>query len=75
MPLSVYSRRLRVTTLPSNQPASQNTNFYPTGVKELDVSLETQTVKVTAGPELSYATVEEKIKKTGKEILSGKQID
>lgn len=46
-----------------------------TGVKELDISLETQLVKITAGPEQTLDSLREKIKKTGKEIQSEKQID
>jgi len=44
------------------------------GVKEFDVSLETQKVHVVAAPELQYDTVYETIKKTGKEIISGKEV-
>ncbi|KAF8418585.1 hypothetical protein EV426DRAFT_707712 [Tirmania nivea] len=45
------------------------------GVKEINIDLEEQTVKVTTAPECSYDTVYEKIHKTGKEIISGKQVD
>ncbi|KAJ5159202.1 uncharacterized protein N7500_008853 [Penicillium coprophilum] len=41
------------------------------GVKTFDVSLETQTVNVITEPTLSYDTVLEKIKKTGKAVNSG----
>lgn len=41
------------------------------GVKTFDVSLESQTVNVTAEPTLSYDDVLEKIKKTGKTVNSG----
>jgi len=44
-------------------------------VKEVTIDLKEQTVKVTAAPELSYDTVREKIHKTGKEIISGKEVD
>jgi len=44
------------------------------GVKEVEISLDDQTVKVTAG-DISYGDVYEKIRKTGKEILSGKEVD
>lgn len=40
------------------------------GVKSFDVSLESQTATVTADPSLDYATVLEKIKKTGKKVNS-----
>lgn len=42
-----------------------------TGVKEYNVSLETQTADITAEDSLSYETVLEKIKKTGKTVNSG----
>jgi len=41
------------------------------GVKSYDVSLDTQTAKVITEPSLDYATVLEKIKKTGKKVNSG----
>jgi len=41
------------------------------GVKNFDVSLESQTATVTAEENLDYATVLEKIKKTGKAVNSG----
>ncbi|KAK5051435.1 hypothetical protein LTR84_003087 [Exophiala bonariae] len=41
------------------------------GVKEYNVSLETQTADITAEDSLSYETVLEKIKKTGKTVNSG----
>jgi len=41
------------------------------GVKNFDVSLESQTATVTADENLDYATVLEKIKKTGKAVNSG----
>ncbi|KIV88484.1 hypothetical protein B0A52_08538 [Exophiala mesophila] len=41
------------------------------GVKEYNVSLETQTADVTTEAALDYATVLEKIKKTGKTVNSG----
>ncbi|PSN64039.1 putative iron/copper transporter Atx1 [Corynespora cassiicola Philippines] len=41
------------------------------GVKNSEVSLETQTVKVVAEDSLDYETVLEKIKKTGKTVKSG----
>jgi len=40
------------------------------GVKNFDVSLESQTATVTAEENLDYATVLEKIKKTGKTVNS-----
>ncbi|KAI1616370.1 heavy metal-associated domain-containing protein [Exophiala viscosa] len=41
------------------------------GVKEFNVSLDTQTADVTAVDSLSYEAVLEKIKKTGKTVNSG----
>lgn len=41
------------------------------GVKEYNVSLDTQTADVTTEAALDYATVLEKIKKTGKTVNSG----
>jgi copper chaperone len=46
-------------------------NVQPPGVKNFDVSLESQTATVTADEKLDYATVLEKIKKTGKAVNSG----
>lgn len=43
------------------------------GIKHYDVSLDTQTAEVTAGPELGYEAVLEKIKKTGKTVRSGEK--
>jgi copper chaperone len=44
---------------------------YTSGVKNFDVSLESQTATVTTEESLDYATVLEKIKKTGKAVNSG----
>jgi copper chaperone len=41
------------------------------GVKSYNVSLDTQTANVTTEEALDYATVLEKIKKTGKTVNSG----
>ncbi|KAK3671886.1 Cytosolic copper metallochaperone [Recurvomyces mirabilis] len=41
------------------------------GVKSYDVSLDTQTVTVQTEESVTYATVLEKIKKTGKAVNSG----
>lgn len=41
------------------------------GVKSYNVSLDTQTADVTTTDEVSYDTVLEKIKKTGKTVVSG----
>lgn len=41
------------------------------GVKSYNVSLDTQTADVTTTDEVSYNTVLEKIKKTGKTVVSG----
>ncbi|KAF2720762.1 putative iron/copper transporter Atx1 [Polychaeton citri CBS 116435] len=41
------------------------------GVKSFDVSLDSQTANVVAEDSLDYATVLEKIKKTGKKVNSG----
>lgn len=51
------------------------TDFSHLGVKVVEIDLKLQTVKVTAAPDLSYDTVYEKIHKTGKEIVSGKEVD
>lgn len=42
-----------------------------TGVKSYNVSLDTQTAEIVAEDSLSYDTVLEKIKKTGKTVKSG----
>jgi copper chaperone len=44
---------------------------FGVGVKEFDVSLESQTATVNTGPDVSYEMVLEKIKKTGKTVNSG----
>jgi len=44
------------------------------GVKEHKISLEDQSVRVVTDDSLSYDAVHEKIAKTGKEILEGKDI-
>jgi len=41
------------------------------GVKDFSVSLDTQTADITTEDSLSYETVLEKIKKTGKQVNSG----
>ncbi|KAK3216374.1 hypothetical protein GRF29_8g3077368 [Pseudopithomyces chartarum] len=41
------------------------------GVKSYNVSLETQTAEIVAEDSLSYDTVLEKIKKTGKTVKTG----
>jgi len=41
------------------------------GVKSFDVSLDTQTADIKTEDSVSYATVLEKIKKTGKKVNSG----
>ncbi|KAK3069516.1 Cytosolic copper metallochaperone [Teratosphaeriaceae sp. CCFEE 6253] len=41
------------------------------GVKSFDVSLDTQTADIKTEESLDYATVLEKIKKTGKKVNSG----
>jgi len=41
------------------------------GVKEYNVSLDTQTADITAADSVAYETVLEKIKKTGKTVNSG----
>lgn len=46
-----------------------NTVYHP-GVKNYEVSLESQTATVVAEPSLTYETVLEKIKKTGKKVNS-----
>jgi copper chaperone len=42
-----------------------------TGVKEFDVSLDSQTATIKTDESVDYATVLEKIKKTGKAVNSG----
>ena len=42
-----------------------------TGVKEFDVSLDSQTATIKTDESLDYSTVLEKIKKTGKAVNSG----
>ncbi|KAK0251866.1 Cytosolic copper metallochaperone [Friedmanniomyces endolithicus] len=41
------------------------------GVKSFDVSLDSQTANVVTADSVEYATVLEKIKKTGKKVNSG----
>lgn len=41
------------------------------GVKEFDVSLDSQTATIKTDESVDYATVLEKIKKTGKAVNSG----
>jgi len=41
------------------------------GVKDFSVSLDTQTADITTEDSVSYETVLEKIKKTGKQVNSG----
>jgi copper chaperone len=43
---------------------------YGIGVKSYDVSLEKQTAEITTDESVSYATLLEKIKKTGKTVNS-----
>ncbi|KAF8431046.1 hypothetical protein BGX38DRAFT_362183 [Terfezia claveryi] len=45
------------------------------GVKDVDIDLKAQTVKVTTAPEVSLDFVREKIGKTGKEIISSTKVD
>lgn len=45
--------------------------FFPSGVKSFDVKLDSQTADVVAEQSLSYDTVLETIKKTGKAVNSG----
>jgi len=52
-------------------PRKTNARARPTGVKTFDVSLEKQSAHVVADPGLEYATVLDKIKKTGKKVNSG----
>jgi copper chaperone len=53
-------------------PATRATGSdYFAGVESYNVSLETQTAEITAADSLSYDTVLEKIKKTGKAVKSG----
>lgn len=56
--------------LPSLAPAHQHSQVLA-GVKSFDVSLDTQTADVTTDDKVTYDTVLEKIKKTGKTVVSG----
>ena len=56
-------------SLPSNPCKNSLTPIA--GVKSYTVSLDTQTADVTTDPEVEYASVLEKIKKTGKTVNSG----
>lgn len=44
------------------------------GVKEINISLEKQSVDVITAPDVSYDAVLEKIKKTGKEVRGGETV-
>ena len=49
-----------------------STDRYFTGIEKKEVSLENQTVDITTvDDDLTYDAVLEKIKKTGKQVLSG----
>ena len=57
---------------PTLSPASWTmADKINTGVKSFDVSLDTQTANVVTEESVDYATVLEKIKKTGKKVNSG----
>jgi copper chaperone CopZ len=59
-------------SIPPSQSFPANYLSFPSaGVKNFDVSLDSQTATVEAEDSLSYATVLEKIKKTGKQVNSG----
>ena len=45
--------------------------LFRTGVKNFDVSLESQTATVTTEPSVPYETVLNTIKKTGKTVTKG----
>ena len=68
--LSVYINRQAhykasiLSTCPTNKPS-------PPGVKEFDVSLDSQTATIKTDDSVDYSTVLEKIKKTGKAVNSG----
>lgn len=53
---------------PSHTPTNP---LSSSGVKNYTVSLDTQTADITTESSLNYATVLEKIKKTGKTVNSG----
>lgn len=57
--------------LTSSQSTSSLTNDAFTGVKNYNVSLDSQTVDVTTEESVPYSTVLEKISKTGKKVNSG----
>lgn len=44
------------------------------GVKDIDISLENQSVKVKTRPDISYDAVLEAIKKTGKTVREGRVV-
>jgi copper chaperone len=48
-----------------------DTDSLPPGVKEFDVSLDSQTATIKTDESVDYTTVLEKIKKTGKAVNSG----
>jgi len=48
-----------------------NPQLTVAGVESYNVSLETQTAEIVTADSLDYATVLEKIKKTGKKVNSG----
>lgn len=48
-----------------------DTDRLPPGVKEFDVSLDSQTATIKTDESVDYSTVLEKIKKTGKAVNSG----
>lgn len=60
----LYSRILKVLNTRPN-------NLSSTGVKDFNVSLDTQTAEITTDDSLSYQQVLEKISKTGKKVNSG----
>lgn len=61
-----------MVSLDSCSPIPENNaNNLPPGVKEFDVSLDSQTATIKTDESLDYSTVLEKIKKTGKAVNSG----
>ena len=56
---------------PTSRTCRPLTNPLILGVKSYNVDLKTQTAEVNAEESLSYKTVLEKIKKTGKKVNSG----
>ena len=79
VPIVLFPLLLPLSPFPTSERFSESarglTRDRAPGVKAYDVSLEAQTARVetAAGSPLDYATVLEKIKKTGKTVNSGRE--